>query len=301
MKYDVTLLTESRYLNPSNPDWYANQVLTEDRLVQEALERKGMTVRRCDWSDPAIDWSETKLALFRTTWDYFHRFEEFSIWLEQVSSQTKLMNPAELIYWNIDKRYLEDLEARGINCIKTVFVERNSQQTLRSICEATPWKKWVLKPSVSGAGRHTYLLTEAELDSHEEVFQSLIANEEMMIQPFVDSIVSFGELSLMVMNGQFTHAVHKKAKQGDFRVQDDFGGTVHAYKPTKLEIHFAEQAIAACEPKPMYARVDMVTDNAGNLAISELELIEPELWFRLNENAAEVLADGISNALRQLT
>jgi len=88
MKFDVTLLTESRYLNPSNPDWYAEQILTEDRILQRALERKGLNVRRCDWADPSINWSETTLALFRTTWDYFHRFKEFSVWLEQVSAQT---------------------------------------------------------------------------------------------------------------------------------------------------------------------------------------------------------------------
>ncbi|MFT4878184.1 MAG: glutathione synthase/RimK-type ligase-like ATP-grasp enzyme [Flavobacteriales bacterium] len=297
MKFDVTLLTESRYLNPSNPDWYAEQILTEDRILQKALERKGLSVRRCDWADRSINWSETSVVLFRTTWDYFHRFKEFSVWLEQVSTQTTLINPAELIHWNINKRYFEDLEVRGVNCVETVYIKSSSTQTLRSICEATEWTKWVLKPTVSGAGRHTYLITSEELDAHEELFQSLVSEEEMMIQPFIQSVVDFGELSLMVMNGQYTHAVHKTPKKGDFRVQDDFGGTVKMFEPTQAEIKFAERAVQACTPKPMYARVDMVKDNAGQLAIAELELIEPELWFRFNEKAADVLAEGIAKKL----
>jgi len=111
-----------------------------------------------------------------------------------------------------------------------------------------------------------------------------------MLQPFQHAIVKKGELSLIVIDGEFTHAVLKIAKKGDFRVQDDFGGTVHTYTPTKTEIEFAEQAVNACKSKPVYARVDMFIDNNGQLAIAELELIEPELWFRNNTKAADKLA-----------
>jgi len=102
----------------------------------------------------------------------------------------------------------------------------------------------------------------------------------------------------MVIDGKFTHAVLKIAKKGDFRVQDDFGGTVHNYKPTSEEIDFAERVVKACELNPIYARVDMFTDNDGQLAVSELELIEPELWFRKNPDAADKLAFAIKKLIK---
>ncbi|MDG1780443.1 MAG: hypothetical protein P8H59_05815 [Flavobacteriales bacterium] len=298
MNFDVTILTESRYVNPVNPDWYDEQVLTEDRLVMTALEKNGLKVQRKDWADPDVDWSKTKTVLFRSTWDYFNRFEEFSKWLKSVSTQTVLINPAQLIHWNIDKRYLEDLEKKGVNCVETIFIPVGTSDSLRSICEKSPWDRWVLKPTVSGAARHTYLLEDANLAKHEAIFAELIAKEEMMLQPFINSIVEFGELSLMVMDGKYTHAVHKIAKKGDFRVQDDFGGTVKDFDASPEQISFAEKAVKACDPQPMYARVDVVFDNANQLAISELELIEPELWFRQCHEAAAVLANGITRFVK---
>ena len=102
---------------------------------------------------------------------------------------------------------------------------------------------------------------------------------------------------MMVINGKFTHAVLKIAKQGDFRVQDDYGGSVYEYKPTEDDIVFAENTVKTCLELPIYARVDIFTDNEGLTALAELELIEPELWFRNNSKAATVLASAIKKLL----
>lgn len=115
----------------------------------------------------------------------------------------------------------------------------------------------------------------------------------MLLQPFQQNIIEQGEVAMMVIGGKFTHAVLKKAKQGDFRVQDDFGGTLHAYQPSLEEIEFAESAVRAWDPQPVYGRVDIIRDNQDKLAIMELELIEPELWFRRNPSAADLLASEI--------
>ena len=122
----------------------------------------------------------------------------------------------------------------------------------------------------------------------------------MILQPFQHNIVVKGEISLIVINGKFTHAVLKIAKKGDFRVQDDFGGSVHNYTPTLLEINFAEKAVEACDELPIYARVDVFTDNNNNLALAELELIEPELWFRNNPRAADELAKGVLQLINKM-
>ena len=210
---------------------------------------------------------------------------------------TTLFNSENLIRWNIDKHYLRDLNVKGINIAKTYFIEKGQKTSLKQLHDNLGWQETVLKPCISGAARHTYKLNNNNLSDYETLFSELNSSESFMLQPFQHQIVSKGEISMMVFNGQFTHAVLKKAKQGDFRVQDDFGGTVHNYVPTADEILFAENTIKACAELPIYARVDIFTDNNGDIALSELELIEPELWFRHYPKAAEVLAQGIKKLL----
>lgn len=296
--YDVVLLTESRYENPTEVDWYIENILLEDRLVAEALERKGLRVGRFDWAGN-FDWTTTKFALFRTTWDYFHRFDEFSSWLSSTSAKTQLIHSEKLVRWNMDKKYLLDLKNAGINIPQTIIIKKGEKTTLSELHQKHNFKKSVLKPTFSGAARHTYLMDRSTCGNHEAQFQELIQHEDMMLQEFQENIVSRGEVSMMLMGGQFTHAIIKKAKKGDFRVQDDFGGTVDHYIPTKEEIAFAEAAFAACPQAPLYGRADIFYDNEEKLAIGELELIEPELWFRFHAPAADVLADAIVRYIQE--
>jgi glutathione synthase/RimK-type ligase-like ATP-grasp enzyme len=272
-------------------------VFYEDQLLVQALKGLGLQCTRKAWDDTAVDWTKTRAVVFRSTWDYFDRFAEFMDWLSEVSAKTRLINSEPLIRWNLDKHYLLDLNNLGIHIPDSLFIERGSFKSLRALHTENGWSRTVLKPCVSGAGRHTYLLEDSTIDAHEEIFQELIAKEAMMIQVFQEQIVSIGEISIMLFNGHYTHAVLKKAKTGDFRVQDDFGGTVHTYKPNKEEIAFAMRAIEACPERPIYARADIFYDNDHKLALGELELIEPELWFRNYPKAATVMAYAIHEQL----
>lgn len=290
---DITLLTASRYLNPPAVDWYIQNILDEDNLVKHALEKKGLTVVRASWDDPTMDWSKTRFALFRATWDYFDRFKEFSTWLHFVSTKTRLINSLSLVRWNMDKHYLHDLHLRGINIPPTVFIEAGDTRSLSEAIKNTSWKDCILKPAVSGSARHTYKLNYSNLAEHEEIFRKLIAVESMLLQEFQHQVPTKGEVAFMLFGGKFSHAVLKKAKPGDFRVQDDFDGTVHEYTPTPSEINFAEHIVSTCHPLPVYARVDAIWDNRNELCISELELIEPELWFRKHLPAADAFAAAV--------
>ena len=295
--YDVVVLTDERYVDPKERNAYIENVLREDQLVLDALQKQGLRSIKVAWSDPSFNWSETRYALFRSTWDYAEKFVEFSDWLIHVSTKTKLINPYDLIIWNLDKHYLSDLEAKAVNVVETYFIEPKDTRSLRQLHKELCWNKTVLKPAVSAAAKDTFKLDLSNIDDHEDRFRELIKDESMMLQPFQNSIVERGEISLMVMGGQYTHAVLKIAKPGDFRVQDDFGGTVHKYEPTQAEIALAIAAVEACNPQPLYARVDIVDDNDGRPAISELELVEPELWFRRNEEAADKLAKEIKKSV----
>lgn len=291
--FDVVVLTDERYVEPAELNEYINNVLLEDRLVVDALQKKGLKATKKAWSDPNFDWSHTKTILFRTTWDYAERFTEFTDWLMKVSAETKLLNSYNQIVWNLDKHYLKDLSQSGVNTVETYFIEPGDNRSLEEIHDELGWHKTVLKPAISAAAKDTFKMSSGDLTSYMYQYKNLIANESMLLQPFQESVTSRGELSLMMIGGKFTHAVLKVAKSGDFRVQDDFGGTVHPYDPSDKEIALAEAAVNACEEMPLYARVDIVNDNDGNPAVSELELVEPELWFRRNEKAAELLAEEV--------
>jgi glutathione synthase/RimK-type ligase-like ATP-grasp enzyme len=295
---DVALLTESRYERPDQPDWYVEQILAEDALLQTQLARHGLRAVRVDWARSDFDWSRPRCALFRTTWDYFNRAGEFRAWLDRVSAQTRLINPPAVIRWNMDKHYLADLEARGIHAVPTHFIEAGTDTALPAVLAETGWDQAVLKPVVSGAARHTYRVDSRNAPEIDAVFRDLLQTEAVMIQPFQRAINESGELSLMVIGGRHTHSVLKVAEPDDFRVQDDHGGTVHPHQAHPDEIRFAERVVAACAPVPVYARVDMLRDNDGDLAVMELELVEPELFMRLHPPAAEALARCVSDLLR---
>ncbi len=295
--YDVILLTEQRYENPPEPDWYEQNILTEDGYVIAALERHGLKVKRLDWATPDFDWASTRLAVFRTTWDYFDKIGLFLPWLDHVATQTELLNPYQLVRWNIDKHYLLDLQNRGVHIIPTHIVERGEACDLAEQMVRFGNSELIIKPCVAGTARHAYRVNPENIEELQAIFNTLVAAEAMLVQPFQHSVLERGEVSVVVIGGLARHTVLKVAKPGDFRVHDDFGGSVHAHEITPAERTLAERAYAACWPRPAYARVDLILDNDGQPAVSELEVVEPELFFRFNPEAAGLLAKEI---LKQL-
>ena len=293
--YDIVLLTQKDYIEPIHIDGYIENILKEDRLLTQALEQKGLRIGRTYWDNEDFDWSKTRFALFRATWDYCHRFTEFNHWLETHATQVQFINPYPVIQWNMDKKYLGILREKGINIPPTIYLDRGEQRTLNALLKQSGWDKVILKPAIAGGARHTYLFDTQEAEHFQDIFQNLISNESMLIQEFQENIRIKGEVSLMVFGGQFSHAILKKAKTGDFRVQDDFGGTIHPYNPSENERNFAEHVIAKSGQSPVYARVDVMWDNHNELCLSELEMIEPELWFRMDEHSAPALADALYN------
>ncbi len=294
---DVTIVTCKKYLQNIEGNTYVNNIFLEFNLLKDALEAKGVSVHRTYWDNPDYDWSQTKVAVIRTVWDYFERFEAFNTWMVQTASVTNLINRLPLQQWNSHKYYLRELQEKGVPVVPTYFVDAKSSHTLAKISAEKGWECVVIKPAISAAAFHTYKISAENRTEMEPVFQKLLKERDMLVQPFIETIATRGEASLMIFNGQFTHAVLKKAKRGDFRVQDDFGGTVHKYQPTGSEIQFAEFANSKCPIKPVYGRVDIVWDAKGNPLLSEMEFLDPEIWIRNAPESAEVLAAAIKNFL----
>ena len=129
---DVVILTDHRYENPKEIDWYIQQVLTEDNLLKKELELLGLNVIIKDWKSSNIDWQKQKAAVFRSTWDYFDNFNTFNKWLEINKSKIRFINSYNLIKWNLDKSYLFDLQKKDINIPSSVLVKKESKTTLKS-------------------------------------------------------------------------------------------------------------------------------------------------------------------------
>lgn len=299
-EFDVVLLTDSRYVNPKKIDPYIQNVLKEDRLVMDGLEKLNLRTIKKDWNDTNFNWSSTKSAIFRSTWDYFDQFSNFRNWLELVKEQCYLINPYEQINWNLDKHYLLDLQKLDLPIVESVFVSKKTQLNLETISKSKNWKDIVIKPTISGAARHTYHLKNDEIKKFQDKWLSLTNNEDFMVQEFQKNILSSGEIAVMIFGGEYSHSVLKKAKKGDFRVQDDFGGSVEKINPSLEIIELAEKTVKSLKTMPLYARVDIIFDNVSNPVISELELIEPELWFRFKEESAYKLAEIVKDFLNKL-
>ena len=299
-EFDVVLLTDSRYVNPKKIDPYIQNVLKEDRLVMDGLEKLNLRTIKKDWNDTNFNWSSTKSAIFRSTWDYFDQFSNFRNWLDIVKDQCYLINPYEQINWNLDKHYLLDLQKLDLPIVESVFVSKKTQLNLETISKSKNWKDIVIKPTISGAARHTYHLKNDEIKKFQDKWLSLTNNEDFMVQEFQKNILSTGEIAVMIFGGEYSHSVLKKAKKGDFRVQDDFGGSVEKIIPSLEIIELAEKTVKSLKTIPLYARVDIIFDNGSNPVISELELIEPELWFRFKEESAYKLAEIVKDFLNKL-
>ena len=298
-KFDVVVLTDSRYVNPLETDAYINNVLREDELVINALEGKDLSVIKKDWNDPNFNWNNTRSVLFRSTWDYFDNFEQFKKWFDKTRNTCLMINSSETIEWNLDKHYLLDLQKHQIPIPKSEFIKRESSVDLSLLMQEKNWNEIVVKPTISGAAKNTYRLKKEDINQFDSTWKKLTYQEDFIVQEFQNNVIKKGEVAMMVIGGKYTHAVLKKAKEGDFRVQDDFGGSIAKYSPSEKMVKLAEQCTRIISPIPSYARVDIIWDNSGDLAVSELELIEPELWFRLNPNAAQKLAEHVDLILSE--
>ena len=291
--YDVVILTDKRYEEPKSINWYIQQVLTEDQLLLLELEKLGLRVIKKAWNSLDFNWSETKFAIFRSTWDYFDKFRDFKIWLERVKEETTFINSYELINWNLNKKYLIELNKKGINIPTSEVITKENNLTLECLFKKYDFNEAIIKPTISGAARETYKISKNNFHKYEKKFFDLKSKEDIIFQEFLSNIVSKGETSLIFIGENYTHAVKKIAKKGDFRVQDDHGGSVEVYNANKEEIIFAKSCLNKCPTLPIYSRVDIIYDNNNEISLGELEMIEPELWFRNNKDAAKLLANEI--------
>jgi hypothetical protein len=251
----------------------------EEAEFPRQLGERGIDARVVSWSDPAVDWSRFDAIVFRSTWDYFERFDAFRGWLDALETAgAPLWNPAPLVRWNFDKRYLKELEGRGIPIVPTVLCEPGEPADLERLLRERNWTRAVIKPAVSGGAYRTHRLVASEAAALQPEMNAILATTGVLVQPFFPEIQEEGEWSLFFFEGVFSHAVLKTAVKGEYRIQMQFGGTARRVVPEGWMMEKARAVLAALPYPPAYARVDGLR-RGSEFFLMEVELIEPYLFF----------------------
>ena len=283
----------------SLPDWEK-----DDLPLDAALRRLGAEVLQPAWDEPGFDWAGVDGCLIRTTWDYMERREAYVAWAERVEGVTRLFNPAAVVRWNTRKTYLRDLESQGVPIAATVWLERGDAVDVAALMAERGWRRGFLKPVVGATARET-LRFDADLEglaAAQAHLDRTLRREAMIVQPYLERVETEGELSAVFVDGDLTHAVRKIPVPGDYRVQDDFGASderVELPPQEKALAEFVVGRVARFGFAPLlYARADFLRDDRGELVLTELELVEPSLFFRHHAAAAERLAVALCRRLR---
>ena len=285
----IALVTAEKYA--SLPD--------DDRLLIPALERLGARATPVVWSDPTVRWESFDAIVVRSCWDYHLRAAEFIAWVDRVEALgVPVANPPSVLRWNADKRYLRELEGRGVRTVPTLWIESGEGEPLPELLRSAGWDHAVVKPVVSASAHDTWRTSRARAAADEPRFAESRARGALMVQRFMPEIESAGEWSLVYLAGAFSHAVVKRPASGDFRVQKEHGGSSESVEPGAHLVDAGLRAIAAAPAALTYARVDGC-EVEGELVLMELEALEPSLFLDHEERAPERFAEAIARLPRR--
>ena len=269
----------------------------DDRLLLEPLAALGVGADAVVWDDAGVNWGAYDLVVLRSAWDYARRRDEFVAWARTVS---RLANPAEVVAWNTDKRYLGELLSAGVPVVPTEWIAPADAWSLPGRGE------WVIKPAVSAGSLDTGRYDTAD-PSHRELAAAHVARLQragrlVMVQPFLPSVDTRGETSLLFLGGEYSHAVRKGPMlngpdaevDGLYKEED-----IQPRQPSEAEVRVGTQALAAVAVgagRLLYARVDLIASRDDEPLLIELELTEPSLFLGTAPGAPERFARAIAAA-----
>ena len=258
------------------------ELTDDDRLLIPALRRLGVEAKCAVWDSP-VDWTQFDQIVLRSCWDYHLRLNEFLDWLGRLEeSGVIVQNVLCLLRWNVDKRYLRQLEAAGASIPTTVWIEDGEEVSVHEILTTQGWASAVVKPTVSASAHNLRRVFKDE--------SVLYLKGPAMVQQFIPEILH-GEWSLVFIGGQYSHSVIKRPTPGDFRVQWQFGGDAVLAEPAEGTIDAVSKLVTGLPAQPLYARVDGIECESG-FVLMEVELIEPVLFLGIG-NASDRFAERI--------
>ncbi|KAA3600104.1 MAG: hypothetical protein DWQ06_09910, partial [Calditrichaeota bacterium] len=200
----------------------------DDKILAKTLIENNFEIEVVDWEDEDVYWEQFDLVLIRTCWNYFKKPKKFLSWLKSLQEQNiKIQNSLEIVEWNINKTYLKYFATKGFKITPTIWFEGKKDFQIFTVLRETGWKKVVVKPMISGGAFETYVVSKENALELKPKLEDSAKKTGILVQRFLPEIQTKGEWSLIFFGNEFSHAILKKAKQGDFRVQSDFGGSVN--------------------------------------------------------------------------
>jgi glutathione synthase/RimK-type ligase-like ATP-grasp enzyme len=274
------------FLTTDNLDWYT----VDDHLAVPAVQAAGWAVNDVSWRAPNVDWAQFDVVIIRSPWDYQDDPAGFLHCLVQINAATRLANPLSVVRWNLRKTYLLALQQRGVAVVPTQVGQQPTSENLARHFDAFHTTELIIKPVIGASAHDTFRLKREEVvgagaGALTGRIAAALAGRDYLAQSFLPAILTEGEYSLFYFNGEYSHTIQKVPRPGDFRVQEEHGGMVTAVDPDETLLTVAGRALAAITPSLLYARVDLVRLPDGSLAVMELELIEPALYFRMDPDS----------------
>ena len=293
-------MTDIAILTPDPADHtYTGLWQTVLKRLQDTLATEGIRAMPTPWTahvDDAAGLRSYAHVLPLLAWGYHHAHAR---WLRACDTWQRaavpVANPAGVLAWNSDKRYLAELSARGVAVPQTVWTTHITDEGLEAVFAATGASELIIKPTVSGGAWKTVRVRRGERIDHAWAMEA--SGIEMLVQPYVPSIETEGETSLLFFGGTLSHVVNKRPRDGEFRVQEQFGGIyTHLPSPPEGALALAGQALEAIDAPLLYARIDTVPDVDGRWLLMEAELIEPDFYLGVDPRHGA----GFARALRAL-
>ena len=258
----------------------AREVDTDLPLLRRELPQAVLAV----WDDAEVDWSAFDVVVLRSAWDYHYRRDEFLDWASAVTEVADLWNPIDVIEWNTDKRYLEELAGHGIPTVPTTFLA-DADEIDRLAASGGFDGDLVVKPSV-GASASGVLATRGETKAAAAHAHALLRDGlTPMVQPFVPSAETIGETGLVYLGGEFSHGLRRRVVLPPAGVDGGVLGDEHsaARRPTSAERSIGD-AVMHGLPLTAYARIDLLATEDGPVVL-EVEVTEPSLFLHLDDRA----------------
>ncbi len=248
----------------------------DEAITLAAFRDRGHEVTLVPWEDGPERLADFDGVIIRSTWNYPLHIKEFSTWIQETSQQTTMLNPPEIMLGNLDKRYLNDLAGRGVDVVPSAWFLASDAHLLDNLLTV----KSVIKPTVGAGSMDTKVFEKDEASEAKAWLEKMDPSRTFMIQPFLNSVTTVGEQSIIVIGGEPQHRIHKHPRFAD--------GHERVEGPFEVSKEFDRLARSILEPladRLLYARVDLMMNDDGQWVLSELEMIEPSLFFRQNPNA----------------
>jgi len=259
--------------------------------IEPAFIDAGLNLEVIDWRAPIEAFAGIALVMIGTSWDYQDHSEEFLAKLEQLEGAGIIVcNSSTIVRWNTKKTYLRALEEAGAAIIPTLWVDNANRQTIAGAMEHFGAGTLVIKRQIGAGAMGQHRFTR---DAMPDAGWSM--GHPAMIQPFLPQITKEGELSFLFIDGELSHALIKRAEEGDYRIQSRYGGYEEAIEPDARDTAAAKAILTKIPGEtPLYARIDMLRSEEGTLLLMEAELIEPYLYPQQGPKLGTMLAEAIA-------